>query len=120
MAVLRASLASARALRSSASMLPFTAGSACSGSLHAGQRLAKPGLSGFSSNSSEQTAQTRIGNAISLLMIQPAEDTTLSFCALQATAFAMERRASSPVQPAHGATAEQIVRPQYQSMFHKS
>jgi hypothetical protein len=26
--------------------------------------LAKPGLSGFSSNSSEQTAQTRIGKAI--------------------------------------------------------
>jgi hypothetical protein len=26
--------------------------------------LAKPGLPGFSSNSSEQTAQTRMGNAI--------------------------------------------------------
>src|SRR5258707_14209943 len=39
--------------------------SACSGSLHAGQRFAKPGLSGFSSNSSEQTAHTLIGNAIS-------------------------------------------------------
>lgn len=32
-----------------------------SGSLQAGQRLAKPGLSGFSSNSSPQTAQVRIG-----------------------------------------------------------
>src|SRR6202047_4480365 len=39
--------------------------STCSGSPHAGQRLAKPGLSGFSSNSTEQTAHTLIGNAIS-------------------------------------------------------
>src|ERR1700730_16719301 len=111
MAFLRASFASFTLWRSSACTVRVAVDSSCSGSLHAGQRLAKPGLSGFSSNSSEQTAQTRIGNAISLLMIQPAEDTTLSFCALQATAFAMERRASSPVQPAHGATAEQIVRP---------
>jgi hypothetical protein len=29
--------------------------------------LAKPGLSGFSSNSSEQTAQTLIGNAMMFL-----------------------------------------------------
>ena len=36
-----------------------------SGALHSGQRLAKPGLSGFSSNSSEQIAQTLIGKAIS-------------------------------------------------------
>jgi hypothetical protein len=35
-----------------------------SGSLHAGQRLAKPGLPGLNSNSSEQTTQTFIGNAI--------------------------------------------------------
>jgi hypothetical protein len=34
--------------------------------------LAKPGLSGFSSNSSEQTAQTRIGNAILSNMILTA------------------------------------------------
>jgi len=33
-----------------------------SGSLHAGQRLANPGLPGLSSNSSEQIAQTFIGN----------------------------------------------------------
>ncbi len=64
MARLRASFASFRLLRSSASMPGFALESALSGSLHAGQRLAKPGLSGFSSNSSEQTAQTRIGNAI--------------------------------------------------------
>jgi hypothetical protein len=32
--------------------------------LQAGQRLAKPGLSGFSSNSSEQRAQTLMGKAI--------------------------------------------------------
>ena len=43
----------------------------CSGSLQAGQWLAKPGLSGFSSNSSEQTAQTRIGNAIKLSFYNP-------------------------------------------------
>ena len=41
-----------------------TASSADSGSLHAGQRLAKPGLPGLSSNSSEQTTQTLMGNAI--------------------------------------------------------
>jgi hypothetical protein len=35
-----------------------------SGSLHAGQRLAKPGLPGLSSNSSEQITQIFIGNAI--------------------------------------------------------
>jgi hypothetical protein len=35
-----------------------------SGSLHAGQRLANPGLPGLSSNSSEQITQTFIGNAI--------------------------------------------------------
>lgn len=35
-----------------------------SGSLQAGQRLAKPGLSGRSSNSSEQMAQILTGNGI--------------------------------------------------------
>ena len=35
-----------------------------SGSVHAGQRLANPGLPGLSSNSSEQILQTFIGNAI--------------------------------------------------------
>ena len=42
-----------------------------SGWLQEGQRLAKPGLSGFSSNSSWQMAQTRIGNDILLSMIKP-------------------------------------------------
>jgi hypothetical protein len=44
----------------------FAAGAAASGSLHAGQRLAKPGLSGLSSNSSEQTTQTLMGSAIGI------------------------------------------------------
>jgi hypothetical protein len=72
MASLRASLASLRLLRSSASVACFVLDPALSGSLQAGQRLAKPGLSGFSSNSSEQTAQIRIGNAIGILCYQPA------------------------------------------------
>jgi hypothetical protein len=38
-------------------------------SLHAGQRLAKPGLPGLSSNSSEQITQTFIGNAIVFVLI---------------------------------------------------
>jgi len=67
MACLRASFASFCVLRSSASMPRLVVEAAGSGSLQARQRLAKPGLSGFSSNSSEQTAQTRIGNAIQLL-----------------------------------------------------
>jgi hypothetical protein len=69
MACLRASFASFAVLRSSASMRRLVAGSddggeSDSGLLHWGQRFAKPGLSGFSSNSSEQTAQTLIGNAM--------------------------------------------------------
>jgi hypothetical protein len=52
-------------LRSSALSTRFSfAGSTASGSLHAGHRLAKPGLSGFSSNSSEQMAQILMGKAI--------------------------------------------------------
>jgi hypothetical protein len=39
-------------------------GSSFSGALHSGQRLAKPGLSGFNSNSSEQMVQTLMGNGI--------------------------------------------------------
>lgn len=50
------------------SLLPLPVGLAelalASGSLHAGQRLAKPGLPGRNSNSSEQITQTFIGNAI--------------------------------------------------------
>jgi hypothetical protein len=42
----------------------FVTGSDDSGALHSGQRLAKPGLSGLSSNSSEQMAQTLTGKAI--------------------------------------------------------
>jgi hypothetical protein len=45
-------------------MWGFDEGAAGSGVLQAGQRLAKPGLSGFSSNSSEQTAQTLMGKAM--------------------------------------------------------
>src|SRR5450432_1132679 len=45
-------------------MRPFVAGSTASGALHSGQRFAKPGLSGFSSNSSAHTMQTFVGNVI--------------------------------------------------------
>lgn len=38
-----------------------------SSALQSGQRLANPGLSGFSSNSSEQMLQILIGNAIGCL-----------------------------------------------------
>ena len=76
MAWRRASLASFVVLRSSAVMRPLVAGSvdseALESSVHWGQRLAKPGLSGFSSNSSEQTTQVLIGKAI------PVHDTTLA------------------------------------------
>ena len=67
MACLRASLASVWILRSSAVVVCFFVEAAASGSLHEGQRLAKPGLSGFSSNSSEQRAQIRRGKAIPIL-----------------------------------------------------
>src|SRR5712671_2446498 len=69
MARLRASFASARLLRSSAS-IRFSADSVCSGALQSGQRLANPGLSGFSSNSSEQMTQILIGNDIPGTIIQ--------------------------------------------------
>jgi hypothetical protein len=39
-------------------------GTVGSGELQAGQRLAKPGLSGFNSNSSAQTVQIFVGKAI--------------------------------------------------------
>lgn len=55
------------------SLLPLSVGLAelalASGSLHAGQRLAKPGLPGLSSNSSEQITQTFIGNAIEIFFL---------------------------------------------------
>jgi len=64
MACLRASFASLRVLRSSASGRRLAMGRVDSGLLHSGQRSAKPGLSGFSSNSSVQTVQILIGKAI--------------------------------------------------------
>lgn len=60
----RASLASARLRRSSASMVVLVSAPVASGSLHSGQRFAKPGLSGLSSNSSEQTAQVLMGKGM--------------------------------------------------------
>lgn len=64
MAARRASLASDAAFRSSASSRCFVPSFCASGSLHAGHRLAKPGLFGFSSNSSEHTTHTFTGNTI--------------------------------------------------------
>jgi hypothetical protein len=64
MACRLAAFASLSFLRSSASMGRLVMGSTDSSALHSGQRLAKPGLSGFSSNSSEQMAQTLIGKGI--------------------------------------------------------
>ncbi len=66
MAARRAALAS-RSLANPASDL---VADSLSGSLHDGQRLANPGLSGFSSNSSPQRAQVRIGNDILIPMIR--------------------------------------------------
>ena len=68
MACRRASFASLAVLRSSASMRCCAVGTVGSGALHSGQRLAKPGLSGFSSNSSEQTVQILMGKAIPLII----------------------------------------------------
>lgn len=67
MAWRRASFASFADLRSSAVMLCLVLGAEASAdsSVHCGQRLAKPGLSGFNSNSSLQTTQTLMGKGIS-------------------------------------------------------
>jgi hypothetical protein len=69
MAWRRASFASFADLRSSADMRPLVVGlvdsAAIDSSVHWGQRLAKPGLSGFSSNSSLQMAQILMGKGIS-------------------------------------------------------
>jgi hypothetical protein len=70
MARLRASFVSFTVLRSSASMLRLAEGETAFSTLQAGQRLAKPGLSGLSSNSSEQTAQIRRGKAIPANILQ--------------------------------------------------
>ncbi len=64
MAFRLASFASLSLLRSSASLVRFATGSEASGALHSGQRLLKPGLSGFSSNSSEHTTQILIGKGM--------------------------------------------------------
>jgi len=64
MACRLASLVSETFLRSSASMRRLEVESSASGALHSGQRLAKPGLSGLSSNSSSQTLQILIGKPI--------------------------------------------------------
>ena len=48
--------------------VPFAPGTVSSGSLQAGQRLAKPGLSGFNSNSSPHMAQILIGNGMILMV----------------------------------------------------
>ena len=66
MAWRRASLASRWVLRSSAvsCCLEPGVGVVDSSALHSGHRLAKPGLSGLSSNSSEQMAQTLMGKGI--------------------------------------------------------
>ena len=61
MAWRRASLASLSTLRWSGSVVDFDFGSAESSWLHDGQRLAKPGLPGFNSNSSPQATQVLIG-----------------------------------------------------------
>jgi hypothetical protein len=68
MACRRASFFSLAFLRSSASMCCLDVGAAASSALHSGQRLANPGLSGFSSNSSSQMAQILIGKAIRLII----------------------------------------------------
>jgi hypothetical protein len=87
MARLRASLASFNVLRSSASMVRLAAGESAPSLLQAGQRLAKPGLSGFSSNSSEQTAQIRTGKAIRLIFYKERELRGVAFETLSAGGF---------------------------------
>ena len=64
MALRLASLTSASALRSSALIWRLSEDSMASSSVQSGQRLAKPGLSGLSSNSSPQIAHTLTGKGI--------------------------------------------------------
>lgn len=66
MASRRASFTSLSFLRENASPGRLAGAWSASAALHSGQRLAKPGLSGFNSNSSEQTMQTLIGKAITV------------------------------------------------------
>src|ERR1039458_2975399 len=72
----RAAFASREVFSTSASPAALPTGPSASGSLHLGQRLAKPGLSGFSSNSSSQTAHTLIGNDIASPPKRSLYDTT--------------------------------------------
>jgi hypothetical protein len=60
-----AAFASRELFNSSASIRPLLTGSSAAGTLQFGQRFAKPGLSGFNSNSSSHTAQILIGKGIS-------------------------------------------------------
>lgn len=61
---LLASFISLSALRASGSRGLFSGESVNSSILHVGQRLAKPGLPGYSSNSWEQMTQVLIGKVI--------------------------------------------------------
>ncbi len=67
MAALLSALASVADFLSSAVMRVLATGRVDSGLLQSGQRLAKPGLSGLSSNSSEQTAQILMGKGMTCL-----------------------------------------------------
>jgi hypothetical protein len=62
-------MASRRAALASRSVCPVDCSTSASGSLQVGQRLAKPGLPGFSSNSSWQTTQILIGKAIAISIL---------------------------------------------------
>ena len=65
----RAAFALLSVFRGSAALGRLFAASSAWASVHSGQWLAKPGLSGLSSNSSEQIAQTLMGKAITLSML---------------------------------------------------
>jgi len=68
MARRRAALASGSFWKPAAESRPLLSSS---GSLQEGQRLAKPGLSGLSSNSSPQIAQVRIGKDMAGSIVKP-------------------------------------------------
>ena len=71
MAFFRSALASRSDLRSSAFMEGFEGVlSGSSSTLHSGQRLAKPGLPGFNSNSSPHWTQTLIGNGMAFSILK--------------------------------------------------
>lgn len=68
MACFLAAFNSRSALGATTPEVPFAPGTVSSGSLQTGQRLAKPGLSGFNSNSSPQTAQIFMGNGMIFML----------------------------------------------------